>query len=177
MIYFTSDTHFGDDRLQLFYRDLFFKDVDEMNNYIIDSWNNVVGADDTVFHLGDAVVSEKNEDFELLNRLAGYKVLITGNYDEKITFRLANYFDEIAEHKTIRIKGIDFYLNHYPLKAKENIFNLVGHIHSLWKVQKNMINVSTDCWGFKPISIDTILFCYNSIKNYYDQNVFPNSKI
>ena len=52
------------------------------------------------------------------------------------------------------------------------MFNIVGHIHSLWKVQRNMVNVSTDIWNFSPVSEDKILFIRNAIENFYDENVF-----
>lgn len=35
-----------------------------------------------------------------------------------------------------------------------------------------MINVSVDAWHFKPVSETEILFCYNAMQNFYDENVF-----
>ena len=55
---------------------------------------------------------------------------------------------------------------------KVDKFNLVGHIHGLWRVQRNMINVSVDAWGYKPISVETILTTKNAIEQFYDGNVF-----
>lgn len=53
MIYFISDTHFFDKRMvhnQIFARRDFLT-VNQMNEAIINSWNNVVTANDIVYHL------------------------------------------------------------------------------------------------------------------------------
>lgn len=50
--FFTSDTHFGHANIiNLCNRP--FKDVNHMNNMLVENWNSVVSDDDTVFHLGD----------------------------------------------------------------------------------------------------------------------------
>ncbi|MDI6738323.1 MAG: hypothetical protein QME12_07475, partial [Nanoarchaeota archaeon] len=65
------------------------------------------------------------------------------------------------------------YLNHYPVNHVPDKFNIVGHIHSLWKVKPNMVNVGADAWHFRPVSEAEILFVHNAIaKGYYDANVF-----
>ena len=52
MFYFTSDTHFGSPRtLELSKRP--FNSVREMDRTIISNWNNTVGEEDIVYHLGD----------------------------------------------------------------------------------------------------------------------------
>lgn len=50
--FFTSDTHFGHANIiNLCNRP--FKDVNHMNDMLVENWNSVVSDDDTVFHLGD----------------------------------------------------------------------------------------------------------------------------
>lgn len=49
---------------------------------------------------------------------------------------------------------------------------LSQHIHGLWKVQRNAVNVSVDAWHFTPVSEDIIKFQMGGIRNHYDQNVF-----
>lgn len=177
MIYFTSDTHFGDDRLNLYGRDLVCKDSKEMDQLIIDNWNSVVTPDDTVYHLGDVAMSEEALR-ENLPKLNGKKILIKGNYDDKISDDILNeYFDEVYKNYKLQHQELDgrktfFFMNHYPAKGDDMMMNLVGHIHGLWKVQRNMINVGCDAWHFKPISIDQIMFSKNGIEKYYDENVF-----
>ncbi len=50
--FFTSDTHFNHANIIRFCNRP-FKDVEQMNEVMIANWNNVIGKDDTVFHLGD----------------------------------------------------------------------------------------------------------------------------
>lgn len=80
MRFFTSDTHFGHERIiSLCNRP--FADVHEMNEAIIRNWNNVVSPEDTVFHLGDVAMGPWVEWDSLLTRLNGYKILVVGNHD------------------------------------------------------------------------------------------------
>ena len=51
-LFFTSDTHFNHTNI-LRYCNRPFKTVGQMNETIITNWNNVVGPDDVIFHLGD----------------------------------------------------------------------------------------------------------------------------
>ena len=51
-IFFTSDTHFGHSKI-IDYCKRPFSSIEEHDKTLIQNWNNVVGQDDTVFHLGD----------------------------------------------------------------------------------------------------------------------------
>jgi len=174
-VFFTSDTHFGDDRLNLYGRDLLFDTKEEIDEYIIRRWNDVVSEGDTVYHLGDVAMNE--DSLKSVKRLNGKKILVKGNYDTKIKDEvLLLYFDEICDNKVLSVEKdgdeLELYLNHYPVKAKADYFNIVGHIHGLWRVQRNMINVGCDAWHFTPISMEQVLFVHNAIDKFYDMNVF-----
>jgi calcineurin-like phosphoesterase family protein len=182
--FFTSDWHLGEDRIgtngkpNLFYR--FFKNVNEQNYTIISELCRSSFKDgDELVHLGDIIYDMTNEVVTdlLVLREKSYPnskfTLIVGNYDEHKMEFLNKIFDEITEDKNIEIKGREYYLNHYPIKCKDKEFSLTGHIHGLWKVQKNMINVGVDAWHFKPVSEDEIDFCRTACEKYYDNNVFP----
>jgi len=135
MIWLTSDTHFGDNRFQLFYRK--FKSVEEQDNYFIKVWNETVKPEDKVICLGDFAVPK--EGLLQASKLNGHKILVRGNYDEQFTDdELLKYFDSVHPELKIKMNNETFYLNHYPTKGKSNMFNIVGHIHSLWKVQQTM---------------------------------------
>lgn len=168
--FFTSDQHFSDNRFNLFYRP--FKTVEEQDNHIIQMWNSVVGVDDDVFHIGDAATSD--EGLECIKKLNGRKHLIMGNYDvPRNKELLEEVFDTIQDGMYMSLSnGKAVYLNHYPGNAKADMFNIVGHIHSLWKVQRNMINVSVEAWNYTPVSEEQILFCMNAIDKFYDEHVF-----
>ena len=74
---------------------------------------------------------------------------------------------------------LPLHLNHYPNKCNEYLkltnqqtLCLTGHIHGLWRVQKNIINVGVDAFHFQPVSIEEVALIYNAMLNHYDNNVF-----
>lgn len=174
MKYFTSDTYFGDKRLDLFHRDLLNLETSQIDIVILNNLNKLK-LNDELYHIGDVALSEYG--YFHMKKLPFKKILIKGNYDEKVDQSLLEEcFDEVYDELDIKISGIDFYLNHYPIKCLERKeFGITGHIHGLWKVQKNMINVGCDAWHFNPVSEEKILFTRNAILNHYDDNVFPSS--
>lgn len=179
-IWFTADTHFNQERtLQLSKRP--FDSVQSMTDTIVDRWNNVVGKDDIVYHIGDF------GDYDIIERLNGKVNLILGNYElndieeGKIskTELIQKGFSSVQDFVTLDIDDIGkVYLTHEPNDCidiehdKVIVFNLFGHIHKLQMVKSFGLNVGTDCHNFTPIDIDTVKFYFNAIKNYYDSNVF-----
>lgn len=67
-VFFTSDTHFYHGNIIRFCNRP-FEDVEMMNETIISNWNNTVGLDDTVFHLGDFCLGGSAEWTKILDRL------------------------------------------------------------------------------------------------------------
>jgi len=172
--WFTSDTHFGEQRtLDLSKRP--FSSVTEMDLTILRKWNETVGKNDTVYHLGDFGSTK------CLKMLEGkYIHILPGNYDnttilrelqqdERITFISSNFDIELAMGNVVS-------LVHEPENAintvERDMFFLFGHIHKLQMVKPNGLNVGVDCHDFKPISVEDVLFYQNAILNYYDGNVF-----
>lgn len=80
MRFFTSDTHFGHRNI-IKYANRPFKDVEHMDEILIRNWNDTVGPDDTVFHLGDVALGSWERWHNILTRLSGYKILVVGNHD------------------------------------------------------------------------------------------------
>ena len=78
--YFIADTHFGDGNI-LRYENRPFATVEEMDQELVRRWNERVGQEDTVFHLGDFSARGEEEDQSLLSQLHGRKVLVLGNHD------------------------------------------------------------------------------------------------
>jgi calcineurin-like phosphoesterase family protein len=52
LIFFTSDTHFGDPRVLALDRRP-FSSLQAHDEALVEFWNETVGADDVVWHLGD----------------------------------------------------------------------------------------------------------------------------
>lgn len=167
--WFISDMHFSDKRFDVFYRP--FKTLEEQHETIIKNWNSLIASEDEVYILGD--VSIDDEGLNFMDQLNGYKILIKGNYDEPRNQELLKTkFNEIYENLVIDINEKPVHLVHYPNQGKAHLFNIVGHIHGLWKVQRNMINVGVDAWNYLPVSEEQIKFCMNAIEKFYDDNVF-----
>lgn len=171
-IWFTADTHFGEQRtLELSKRP--FCSVKDMDNSIIHQWNGIVGDNDIVYHLGDFGSSE------VIKELRGEEIrLILGNYDTD------EIVEELLKDKRVKVLNsgcqIEFAncsnnlrLVHKPIDAANyETFYLFGHIHKLQMVKKNGFNVGVDCHNFEPISLETVMFYKNGILNHYDENVW-----
>lgn len=180
-IFFTSDTHFGHARIiELCNRP--FKDVNHMNEIMIERWNNVVMPDDVVFHLGDVALGTIAESLPLVGRLNGHKILIPGNHDRIFSGESMNHrnrfwpeyekvFQEIRlEVCAIKLGGQVIELCHFPYQgdSQENDrhvdkrpvdqgYPLIhGHIHEKRRIEGNMFNVGVDVNDFRPVHEDTI---------------------
>jgi len=180
-IFFTSDQHFFDNRFEILFRD--FKSQEQYTKTIIENWNNTVGKFDTVYCLGDIVYG--NNPLNIISNLHGVKHLIKGNHDKHEDDEYLKYFKTVKDNiilKTSKIpldnneshqpEIVKLYLNHYPVMGEVYMWNLCGHIHGSWRHQKNIINVSVDCWNFKPVSLGTIMRLMDAIENYYDEDVW-----
>jgi calcineurin-like phosphoesterase family protein len=172
--FFTSDQHFGDDRMKLFGRP--FVDKNKCMDTIIANHNAIVGVNDTVWHLGDFAITPEYIDYAKL--LNGKKHLIRGNYDRDIDSVYMKYFGYVGPDYQLDIKHpmteevLPLNLVHYPTQGSETTFNVVGHVHGAWRVQKNMVNVGVDVWHYKPVSVEEIFFTYNAINKFYDGDVW-----
>lgn len=183
MKYLTSDGHLGENRIgvngkpNLFYRP--FSSTHEQDYTIMSRFMSRFKDGDELIHVGDAIY-EINADTEMYFERLKFDypnskfTLVRGNYDtnDKLPI-LKTLFDEIVDELEIEIKEKTYYVNHYPVNCIGKGMSITGHIHGLWKVQKNMINVGVDAWHFYPVSEAEIDFCATAIEKYYDENVFP----
>ena len=82
-----------------------------MNETIISNWNNTVGQDDIVFHLGDFCLGGSAEWTRMLDRLNGRIYLIMGNHDLKnIRQGYINRFEHVAMQMHIEVGKQKIYL-------------------------------------------------------------------
>lgn len=80
--WFTADHHFGHENI-IKYTNRPFKNAKEMDDVMIERWNDVVRDEDTVFHLGDFSLN-RSWDFvisNLVTELNGNIVIIPGGHD------------------------------------------------------------------------------------------------
>ena len=133
-VFFTSDTHFNHISILRFCNRP-FKDIQEMNQSLIENWNRVVGKDDLVFHLGDFAFGNAAAWNQILDQLNGKIILIVGNHDMKnMRQAVVERFEEVALEMYIEIDKQPIILNHHPFLcyggSYDNIWQLFGHVHT-----------------------------------------------
>ena len=139
-VFFTSDTHFGHSKI-IDYCKRPFSSIEEHDKTLIQNWNNVVGQDDTVFHLGDFAYGNSQFVSNIIKQLNGNIILIKGNHDlRNMNPTLYNIFSDAVYQARILIDKQTVYLNHFPFLCFEhgdiNLYKdnysiqLFGHVHS-----------------------------------------------
>lgn len=169
-IFFTADTHWGHRNI-IRYCQRPFADVEEMNEALITNWNNTVGKDDIVFHLGDFAMGGSAEWSRLLECLNGKIYLILGNHDMKTIGKGFSRFEHVAMQMLINIGCQRIYLNHYPFLcyggAYRNTWQLFGHVHTsgvqtgldysrLNNLFPTQYDVGVDNNNYTPVSFEQI---------------------
>jgi calcineurin-like phosphoesterase family protein len=159
-IYFTSDTHFGHGGALGLYRRP-FASVAAMNKALVERWNETVGPDDEVWHLGDFAIRQRLPVVaDLLVRLNGRKHLVAGNNDPPETRELKGW-ESVQSYVEIEVDGVSLVLCHYPFRSWRGMgkgwVNLHGHSHGRLKPQPRQFDVGVDVRGFRPVMLDEIL--------------------
>jgi len=162
-IFFTADHHFGHKNIIKFCNRPFGY-VDEMNEFLIQRWNDKVGHNDKVYHLGDLGLNSPDRLREILNRLNGKIYLIKGNH-EKSAVACRDRFEWIKEYHELIVNDDDFHkgkqlivLFHYALRewnaSHHGTFHLYGHSHGTLEDLKGSrsFDVGVDCHDYSPIS-------------------------
>ena len=82
--YFIGDCHFDHFNI-IKYCKRPFSNVEEMNSFMIDKWNETVSPEDTVYYLGDISYGRDSRGPGYwLSLLNGNKILIKGNHDRDL---------------------------------------------------------------------------------------------
>jgi calcineurin-like phosphoesterase family protein len=158
-IFFTSDTHFGDIRiLRIDKRP--FKSLEEHDAALIANWNDTVGPEDTVWHLGDFALGPSDERVAtILSALHGAKHLITGNNDGPGTLAAPGWAS-VGAYAELQVDDTHLILCHYAFRTwnamGRGAINLHGHSHGLLKTQPKQYDVGVDVWDFRPVTLEAI---------------------
>lgn len=173
-IYFIADTHFYHKNI-IKYENRPFKTVEEMNEVLINNWNNTVKEDDIIWHLGDVALCGAAKIKELVPKLNGRKFLIMGNHDRRntVTFWKKCGFKEVYK-EPVKVK--DFILSHEPISEPGKI-NICGHVHSKTEHLNPIWHhcVSVEMTNYKPVILD----CVNSyyyFMNFHEQGGYFMNK-
>lgn len=167
-IFFTSDHHFGHNNIIRF-SNRPFADVDEMNRVMAERWNERIGPDDLVYHIGDFALTNKREWVgELLDSLNGKKHLIVGNH-EGAAMNHQKKFEWVKDYYELKVPDADvrggyqrIVLMHYAMRVwhhdYQGTWQLYGHSHGNLpdKEDKLAIDVGVDCHNFYPLSYEEV---------------------
>lgn len=160
----TSDTHFWHKNV-IPYCNRPFSSVEEMNDVMIQRWNEKVQPNDTVYHLGDFFLTNDRKLIDLiLPKLNGKLILVKGNHDKWIK-RYPDVESYIYLKRTFTIgeKKIPVVMMHYPILSWEEqhygSVMLHGHSHNRPEVfpQKMRKNVGVDLNNFYPHNMTDLL--------------------
>ncbi|MBN9202142.1 MAG: hypothetical protein ABS61_00565 [Microbacterium sp. SCN 70-18] len=181
--FITSDTHFSHARIiQL--ADRPFTTVDEMDAELIRRWNETVGPDDVVLHLGDLALGVIANSLPLTAQLHGRRFLVPGNHDrvspatqtDRAIERFAPLYAEagwtilpevvsgtrvgsrmLASHYPYSgdTQGDDRHVAHRP--ADRGLPLLHGHTHDRENGPiGHQFHVGVDAFGFAPIPMTLV---------------------
>ena len=161
--FFTADTHFGHANI-IKHCNRPFSSVEEMDETMIQRWNERVKPGDLVYHLGDFGFHQKTAQTQkLLDRLHGNKVLLRGNHDSKETFKAPGWFNiqTIVELPGKSTKDC-IVLCHYAMHVWNGSFHgskhLFGHSHgALTNPSPNSFDIGVDCHDFYPLSLAQVM--------------------
>jgi len=168
-IWFTSDSHFLHENIIRF-SNRPFRDKDHMTEELVRAWNEVVGQDDDVYHLGDFALGNKTDEvLRILNRLNGNIYLITGNHEKSVLEKEStrSRFVWIKAHHEMNIGKQSITLCHYAHrvwnKSHHGSWMLYGHSHDSMEHESwgRSMDVGVDSayrilGEFRPFSYDEI---------------------
>ena len=172
-VWLISDTHLGHNK-EFIWKARGFDSVWDMNNAIIERWNEIVKYDDVVYHLGDVIMGDLDTGIKLVKQLNGKIRLAIGNHDT--TDRLNAFhnlynFDDIQFGYRLKESKKTFLLTHYPLLSgnfdNSKTYSIHGHTHSLNSFCEYdlMYNVNCDAHNCAPIAWEDMIAEIEKHKN------------
>ena len=170
MIFYTADLHLG------YFPILHdtarpFSGVPEMDEALISNWNARVGADDSVYIVGDFSYNGGEAPTQYLSRLNGHLHLIRGNHDTGLNHaeRLLDYCDSVTDFLEIDDGGTHILLCHYPILHEKGGYMIHGHIHNqrnhayeILKTLPRVLNAGVDINFYRPVPLDELVDAYEA---------------
>lgn len=168
--WFISDTHFGHANI-IKYSKRPFKDVDEMNEMMIQEWNKLVKPEDEVYHNGDFAFLPYDKFRTLHARLNGRIFLQLGNHDSMIIQHRADLLKQgkivsIENYRELKVAGAPMIvLFHYGQrvwnKSHHGSIHLYGHSHGSLPPFGKSVDAGVDCkeitHEYRPVHMDEVL--------------------
>ena len=192
--FLTADLHFGHARIAE-YTGRPFDSVDEMNDWLIDAWNERVDPSDDIFVLGDVALGHIADTLPLVAELNGTRHLVVGNHDRPFEPGprrpewQARYRQAGFATITYGVRDLDLGLDeavlacHFPYEGDslgEERFEaqrpldtgrrlVHGHMHGQYRRRGRMIDVGVDAWGGRPVAFEDVAALFSAA----EQDVAP----
>jgi calcineurin-like phosphoesterase family protein len=161
-VWLISDTHFDHANI-IRYCDRPFRSAHEMNQTLLQNWNDTVAPDDIVYFLGDMSFGRQSREAEYwLDRLNGKKIFIRGSHDRRRGIE-GDSLLKVADRQIIQVEDTPFMLIHDALCPAVDGWDgwiIHGHNHHrrpFVNYEDRRVNVSVEAIGYKPISLYEIL--------------------
>ncbi len=169
MIFFAADTHFGHANIIRFCNRP-FDSVEEMDETLVDNWNNKVSGNDTVYFLGDLFFRAlPDRILDILGRLKGRKHLVIGNHDSSWMTKelVAQHFIDASNFLDVSDGGMHLVMCHYPLLCwggEGKSWMIHGHIHNnrhmdywpLLQTRERVLNAGVEINGYVPVTFEEL---------------------
>lgn len=171
MIYFSSDWHFGHQKLC---ENRGFNNLEEMDRVLIENINLILKSKDTLYFLGDFCWrASKAGHYRQRIKVRQFEVC-RGNHDAASLVKYVSIMEHMLFRK-FKIDGetVKFHLCHYPLLSWSSLhyggYHLYGHSHGLYENQldelfpgRKAMDVSIDnihrlTGKWQPISLTEVL--------------------
>lgn len=168
-ILFTSDQHFGHANI-IKYCNRPFSNIQEHDRVLMENWNIVVEPEDTVYHLGDFGLTNKEYIIRILKHLNGNIKFIRGNHDKSMKGTALNYVEELGTYHELNIDDKEMnvkqgiVLCHYPFQTWNRghwgVWHLHGHSHGNVPSPDTMLrlDIGVDSHNFMPITYEEVKF-------------------
>jgi calcineurin-like phosphoesterase family protein len=168
--WFTSDTHWGHTNI-IKYSSRPFKDVDEMNEKMLQEWNKLVKPGDIVHHNGDVAFMPYPKLKSYLWRCNGNIEVVLGNHDKEVIKNRADLLKQgkitsIVHYNELKLPGCPMIvLFHYGQrvwnKSHHGSIHLYGHSHGSLPPHGLSVDIGVDSKEitpeYRPIHLDEIL--------------------
>jgi calcineurin-like phosphoesterase family protein len=173
-LWFTADHHFGHANIMR-YCHRPFASADEMDATLIRLWNETVGSDDVVYHLGDFTLQGMSKFKAIVGQLRGHLRILPGSHDRRwldqfqaddpelhtadghaIALLPPLVSLEVPDLRKDRYPQV-VVLCHYALRVWDRShygsWHLYGHSHGHLPGLGSSLDVGVDCHGYRPLSL------------------------
>ncbi|MFT4986996.1 MAG: calcineurin-like phosphoesterase family protein [Glaciecola sp.] len=166
-IFFTSDHHFGHANIIRFCNRP-FENAKQMNEVLIQKWNEKIGPNDMVYHLGDLELYSEEDLADIIDQLNGTIHLIVGDHEgaavqNKKKFQWVKDYYELKAKDPDKKNGVQrIMLFHYAMRswrgAHHGNWHLYGHSHGTLPDLEDQLcfDVGVDCHDFYPLAYEDV---------------------